>query len=146
MKPVAYRGGPPMVADLTDGRIPAGVTTLVSLLQHHRGGRVKLLMTTAPKRLKEASDVPTASELGYGGLEVTEWFAFFVKAGTAPAIIDAWNDQIRFVLADPLLKGELAQLGLAAQSSTPAELTARVASHLQEWKVRMKSVGLQPVM
>jgi tripartite-type tricarboxylate transporter receptor subunit TctC len=117
----------------------------VSLLQHHRGGRVKLLMTTSSNRLAVAKGIPTARELGYPGLEVVEWFAYFAKAGTAAPVIDEWNRLVRTVLDDGNLKGELAQLGLDVQSSTPHEVAARVASHQKEWKARMESVGMRPI-
>jgi tripartite-type tricarboxylate transporter receptor subunit TctC len=145
MKGVPFRGAAALVSDLADGRIPAGVSGMVSLLQHHRGGRVKLLMTTSSTRLDVAKGIPTARELGYPGLEVVEWFAFFAKAGTAPPAIDEWNRQLRNVLDDSNLQGELAQLGLAVESSTPQEVVARVISHQKEWKARMQSVGMQPI-
>ncbi len=145
MKGVPFRGAAGLVGDLADGRIPAAVSGMVSLLQHHRGGRVKLLMTTSSTRLAVAKGIPTARELGYPGLEVVEWFAFFAKAGTAAPLIDEWNRQVRTVLDDRNLKGELVQLGLDVESSTPQEVTARVVSHQKAWKARMESVGMQPI-
>jgi tripartite-type tricarboxylate transporter receptor subunit TctC len=146
MKAATYRGALPMVNDLADGKLPAAVSGIVSLLQHHRGGRLKLLMTTGAKRMAVAKEIPTARELGYPGLEVEEWFAYFVKAGTSTAIINAWNDQVRFVLEDRVLRSELEQIGLDVQTSTPQEVTARVIEHQKAWKTRMVSVGMQPVI
>lgn len=145
MKGVPYRGAAAMVGDLADGRIPAAVSGIVSLLQHHRGGRLKLLMTTGDKRLAVAKDIPTARELGYDGLEVIEWFAYFARAGTPAPLIAAWNNQIRNVLDDRNLQGELTQLGLDVESSTPQEVTARIVSHQKAWKARMEAVGMTPV-
>jgi len=145
MKGVPFRGAAAMVSDLADGRIPAAVSGIVSLLQHHRGGRLKLLMTTGDKRLAVAKEIPTTRELGYGGLEVVEWFAFFVRAGTAAPLIAAWNNQIGAILEDRNIQGELAQLGLEVQSSTPQEVTARIISHQKAWKARMEAVGMRSV-
>lgn len=145
MRGVTFRGASALVGDLADGRIPAAVSGIVSLLQHHRGGRIKLLMTTGDKRLAVARDIPTARELGYGALEVVEWFAYFARAGTAEPLIDAWNKQIRTVLDDRNLQGELAQLGLDVESSTPQEAVARIIGHRRAWKARMEAVGMSPV-
>jgi len=145
MKGVPFRGAAALVGDLADGRIPAAVSGMVSLLQHHRGGRVKLLMTTSSTRLAVAKGIPTARELGYPDLEVVEWFAYFAKAGTAAAVIDEWNRQVRTVLDDGNLRGELTQLGLDVETSTPQEVAARVVSHQKAWKARMQSVGMQPI-
>lgn len=145
MHAVTYRGTGPMVNDLAEGKIPAAVSGIVSLLEHHRGRRLKLLMTTGTKRLAVAKDIPTARELGFGGLEVDEWFAFFANVATPEPLIGEWNRHIRIVLADPNLVGSLAQIGMEAASSTPQEARDRVARHLKEWRERMVAVGIQPV-
>jgi tripartite-type tricarboxylate transporter receptor subunit TctC len=139
-----YRGIVPMVNDLADGKIPAAVSGIVSLLEHHRGRRIKLLMTTGANRLAVAKDIPTARELGFAGLEVTEWFGFFANPATPPPLIEEWNRQIRAVLEDPGVVGSLAEIGMAAGGSTPQEASDRVASHLKEWRARMRAVGITP--
>src|SRR5262249_26407756 len=74
LETVPYRGTAALVADLRDGRLPAAASGIVSLLEHHRGNRLRLLMTTGKKRLAVAPKIPTARELGYPDLEVVEWF------------------------------------------------------------------------
>lgn len=143
-EPASYRGASPMVNDLKDGRLSAAVSGLVSLLEHHRGGRLKILMTTAPKRLTVAPDIPTARELGHPDLEDLEWFAFFVSSRTPEPIVNEWNRQIRAVLADKGLQAELSQFGMMVETSTPQEAAARVAGHLKVWKDHMLSVGMAP--
>lgn len=144
MQAVSYRGTGPMVNDLADGRIPAAVSGIVSLLEHHRGRRLKLLMTTGPNRLDVAKDIPTARELGFPTLEVVEWFGFFASPGTPEPLIAEWNRHIHAVLSDASLVGSLAQIGMAAGSSTPQEAADHLARHLAEWRQRMMAVGLQP--
>lgn len=145
LEPVSYRGALPMVNDLVEGRLPAAVSGIVSLVEYHRGGRLRLVMTTSRKRLKVAPDIPTARELGLKKLEVVEWFAFFARAGTPEPVIDEWSRQIGAVLADPDLAAELAQMGMEAETSTPQETRERIASHLKEWNARMVAVGMSPV-
>jgi len=142
---VRYPGAAPMVHDLEAGSLPAAVSGIVSLLLHHRGGRLRLLMTTAPERLAVAPDIPTARELGVGGLQTVEWFGFFARAGTPQRLIDEWNRQLVAVMDNPAAGEELAQVGLQVTPSTPQELAARLAASLSDWRKRMTDVGLQPV-
>jgi tripartite-type tricarboxylate transporter receptor subunit TctC len=144
MRGVPYRGTGPMVNDLAEGRTPAAVSGIVSLLEHHRGRRLKLLLTTGPKRLTVAPDIPTVRELGFANLEVQEWFAFFANPSTPTPLIEEWNHHIRAVLEMREIVDALAQIGMEAGSSTPQEARDRVASHLGEWRKRMAAVGLQP--
>ena len=144
MHGVPYRGIVPMVNDLADGKIPAAVSGIVSLLEHHRGRRIKLLVTTGAKRLAGAKDIPTARELGFGALEVTEWFGFFANTATPQPLIEEWNRHIRAVLEDANLVGTLAEMGMEVGSSTPQEARERLALHLKEWRARMVAVGIAP--
>src|SRR5260370_1335136 len=144
LQTVAYRGALPMVNDLQSGRLPAGVTALTSLLEHHRGGRLRLLLTSGHQRLAIARDVPTAAELGYPDLEMTEWFGFFASSAVPAPLVAEWNRHLRDVLDDREARAELVSLGLDVETSTPAEFTARVAEYLRTWKRRLELVGMGP--
>ena len=58
LEPVSYRGPIAAVADVEQARIPATVNTVTSLLPAHRGGRVRILMTTGAKRLQSPTTFP----------------------------------------------------------------------------------------
>ena len=141
---VTYRGAVPMVNDLEEGRLPAAASGLPSLLAGHRGGRLKLLMVSGAKRLRVAPDIPTAAELGYPDLQMTEWFGVFAAPRTPVAIIEEWNRQFHHVLADRNVIDEFAHLGVEAESSTPQEMVARIEEHMKSWRARMEMVGLKP--
>src|SRR5260221_13220633 len=117
-----------MVPDLPEGRLPAAVTAATSFLQHHRGGALKLIMTSGPKRLRAAPDVPTARQLGVTALEMEEWYGFFASSATPAPVIEEWNRQLYGVLSDNEVVAERAQLGLNAAPSSPDEHTIRLAS------------------
>ncbi len=145
LEPVAYRGAYPLAKDLEEGRLPAAVSAVTSLLEHHRGGRLKLLLTSSTHRLRKAPDIPTARELGFPALEMREWFAFFAPPAMPRMLVDEWNRQLRGALSNPDLAGELAQFGLDVDLSSPEELASRVTSYLAAWSARMREAGVQPV-
>jgi tripartite-type tricarboxylate transporter receptor subunit TctC len=146
LEPVNYRGAVAAVADLEQSRIPASVNTVTSLLPSHRGGRVRILMTTGAKRLSVANDIPTASERGYPQLDMREWFAFFAPPATPKPIIAEWNRQLGLAMSDTAVGDALRPLGLEIETSTPEELGARVASHQKEWETRMRTAGMEPIL
>ncbi|MBS0224422.1 MAG: hypothetical protein JSR91_27190 [Proteobacteria bacterium] len=145
LQPVSYRGAVPMVADLQEGRIPASVNTVASLLPAHRGGLCRILFVTGDKRLAVAPDIPTAPELGYPWLDMVEWFAFFAAPATPAPLLASWNRMLRAVIEDPGVTGDLRPLGLTVETSTADALRARIEAHRRQWKERMKSAGLQPI-
>jgi tripartite-type tricarboxylate transporter receptor subunit TctC len=141
-QPIPYVGATPLANDLEDGRLPAAVSAITSLLQHHRGHRLKLLLTSGTHRLRAAGDIPTARELGYPQLETREWVGFFAPAETPIPIVEAWSREIGFTLANNEIKQELFQLGFDVVSSSPEELRTAVTSHLAEWKRRLEAAGI----
>jgi tripartite-type tricarboxylate transporter receptor subunit TctC len=140
----SYRSANPLVNDLKDGKLLSAASGLISLMEHHRSGRLRLLMITGPKRLANLPDVPTAGELGYPGLEDLEWFAFFMSSKTPPELITEWNRQIVATMADQGLGVELGEFGMARETSTPEEARDRVAGHLAMWRERMIKAGMKP--
>ncbi len=146
LQPVSYRGPVAAVSDLEQGRIPATVNTVTSLLPAHRGGRIRILMTTGARRLAVARDIPTSAELGYPKLDMDEWFAFFAPPATPPAIIADLNKKLSLAIGDGAVQDDVRPLGLEIETSTAEELAARVASHQKAWEARMKAAGMEPVL
>lgn len=142
---VPYTGARPLVADLEHGRIPAGTGGITSFLVPQRGGRLKILMSSADKRSAAAPNVPTALELGYPKLQQTNWYAFFAPPGTPAALVAAWTAELRAAIDSREVSEQLQQLGLHVETSTPAEMAARLASDFRNWKAVLDSLGMKPI-
>ena len=52
--------------------------TTSSAIGQIKGGKVRALAVTSPKRSPELPDVPTLAEAGFPGLEMTTWYGLFV--------------------------------------------------------------------
>ncbi|MCW5733196.1 MAG: hypothetical protein KIS73_03695 [Enhydrobacter sp.] len=142
LEPVHYRGVVPILGDLRDGRIPATVNTLTSLLPPHRGQRARIVMTTGPRRLSAAPGIPTALELGYPLLDMEEWFAFFASPRTPASLVAQLNRRLRSVIEDREIVELLKPLGLEVETSSSEELAALIATHRGDWQARLKATGI----
>lgn len=140
---VPYRGGRPLINDLRDNKISSGILSLPTALEFHRGGKVKIIITSAEKRLFFAPNLPTAFEVGRPNLVSTEWYGFFSCRGTPEPVVAEWNAQIRAVLGQKETAAELINVGIDVQTSTPEQLAARVDGTLELWKSRMAALGMQ---
>ena len=145
LEAVPYNGARPLVADLEQGRIPAGTGGITSFLVPQRGGRLKILLTSGAKRGATASKVPTVVELGFPKLVQSNWYAFFAPPGMQASLVAAWTAELRAVLESREVSEQLVQLGLTVETSTPAEMAARLASDFKEWKAALDSLGVKPV-
>ena len=143
LEAVYFKGASPMVADLEQGRIPAAASGITSLLQHHRGSRLRILVSSGGKRSKSASDIPTVVELGYPALELQNWYGFFGPAGLSPAVAAALERELRDTLEARETTELLTQLGLDVETSTGEECARRLAADLVRWQTSLDSLGLK---
>lgn len=143
LEAVYFKGASPLVADLREGKIPAGSGGLTSFLQHHRGSRLRILVTSDKTRGKAAPDIPTVAELGYPSLELQNWYGFFGPAGLPPDVAAAWERELRAVLDSRDVTEQLSQLGLDVQTSTGKECAERLAADMVRWRSLLDTFGLK---
>lgn len=143
LEPVYYRGVTAILGEMRDGRIPATVNTMTSLLPPHRGHRARILMATGTRRLAAAPNIPTAPELGYPSLDMEEWFAFFAPPGTPAPLVAQLNKRLRSVIDDREVTELLKPLGLEVDTGEPEELVTLIESHRRSWQLRMAATGVE---
>jgi tripartite-type tricarboxylate transporter receptor subunit TctC len=141
---VSYRGERPLMNDLQDNRLPAAIADLPSAIESHRGGKAKILITSADKRLPRLPKLPTAFEYGRPSLTTTAWYGIFTSPGTPEPLADLWNMHLRAVLAEPELASQLTNIGVGIQPSDPTELGQRVVETMKDARLKMLALGMQP--
>jgi tripartite-type tricarboxylate transporter receptor subunit TctC len=144
LEAVYFKGASPLVADVEQGKMPAATSGVTSLLQHHRGGRLRILVSSADKRSKIAPDIPTVVELGYPSLELQNWYAFFGPAGLSPEVAAAWERELRATIDSRDTAELLTQLGLDVETSTGEQCAKRLAADMVRWQTMLDSLGLKP--
>ncbi len=141
LEPVPYRGAAPLVADLQGGHVPAGCGGITDFLEHHRAGKVKVIFTSGQKPTTAAPEIPTVTQLGYPNISILGWYVFFAPPKTPPALIEAWGNELRAVLKMPEVEKKMTEFGLDVETSTPAEVSQRMAADLKRWKGILDSIG-----
>jgi tripartite-type tricarboxylate transporter receptor subunit TctC len=140
---IAYSGGPPAVTDLLGGRIAALVLPEGLLRQHHATRRIRVLATSGTTRSTYLPDVPSFVELGYTDLVVKEWFAFFAPGKTSKHTVASLSTALQQAIARPEVSATFAQAGMAAASSSPATLVARIALEQRYWKPVLQALAIK---
>src|SRR5690606_36298872 len=102
---------------------------------------VRIIATSGAEMTRFAPDVPTLAEQGLKDLVFSEWFGFYVPAGTPKAEIDKLNKYIREALKTSEVIDGLATMGLEAKGSTPEELRERLAADTKQWGEIVKAIG-----
>ena len=141
LKHAAYRGTQPAMLDLLGGNIAAVSGPIGDITQHLPTGKVRILGVSGAKRSRFAPDVPTYEEQGITNMTHSEWFAFFVAAGTPAPIVTRLSAAMKFALAQKDVIDGLSTFGLEAMSSTPGELTELIKKDTAKWAPIVKQVG-----
>ena len=144
LRHVPYRGSAPGIQDLLGGQVAAFTSPVGDYLPHLKGGKLRLLATSATTRTRFTPDVATYAEQGYKDLSFTEWYGFFLPPKAAPDVVQRAAAAIRAAVAAPEVVEAFAQLGLEAQSNSPAEMAKAVREENAAWAPVIKKVGFTP--
>ena len=140
---VPYRGAGPALNDLIPGRVDVMFNNTGAVTPLIQGGKLRALGVTSLKRLAALPDVPTVSEAGVPGFDVTAWYAMFVPARTPEAIIRKMHADTVTAVTDPDTKARLEQLGVGVVASSPEELRITLASEMAKWGTIIEEAGIK---
>jgi tripartite-type tricarboxylate transporter receptor subunit TctC len=142
---VPYRGAAPAMQDLIAGNIDYICDIVTTAKPQIEGGAVKALAILSPERSKVLPNVPTAREDGFDVSAYT-WNAFFLPAGTPPAIVAKLNEAMVTAMNTPNVRTTLESAGLKLVSpdrATPAYLDQFVRSELAKWAKPIEALGMK---
>jgi tripartite-type tricarboxylate transporter receptor subunit TctC len=142
---VPYRGAPDILIDLYGGRVASFVTALSNAVQPHLGGKMRVLVTTAPKRSALLPNVQTVAEAGFPQLTGVEWFGLFAPANTDAGRVAQLNAAVAKAMASDRIKEAFGKLVMEPTSSSPADFAKTIQADTDRWGVIAKRLNYQPV-
>ena len=142
---VPYKGGGPMMIDATAGHIPSAISSLPSMGPHVKGGKMRALAVTSPKRHPEFPDVPAVAELGVPGFAANAWWGLVAPARTPPEIVHRVHKVFVDVLRDPgVTESLVTQGGIVYELSTPEAFGRFMEGEIARWAKVVKDNGIKP--
>jgi tripartite-type tricarboxylate transporter receptor subunit TctC len=143
---VPYRGNAPALQDLIAKRIDLLFDSPATAMPLVRARGVKAYAVTAKSRLAAAPDIPTATEAGLSGFEISSWHAIWVPKDTPKQVIDRLNGALVHALADPAVRRHLADLGQdlpTRDEQTPEALGRLQRAEIERWWPVIKATGIR---
>jgi tripartite-type tricarboxylate transporter receptor subunit TctC len=108
-----------------------------------KGGKLRPIAITSPKRNPLTPDLPTLAEV-LPGYDITAWFAIVAPANTPKPIVDKLHAATAKALASAEVRDKLAGIGLAPMPMTPEELSRFIVSEVDNWTRLTKEAGIEP--
>jgi tripartite-type tricarboxylate transporter receptor subunit TctC len=140
---VAYKGGGPALTDLMGGRVQVMFDTAASAMPHVRGGRLRALAISGPKRSPEYPDLPTFAEAGLAAYDTNAWYSIHLPAGTPPDIVKRLNGELVAILRQPDVQERFKQLSTEPVGNSPEEFDAFVRAELAKYAQVIKQAGIK---
>lgn len=140
---VAYKGAGPAVAAMLAGETQVLTGTVASTIAYITAGRLRALAITGAKRSKVLPEVPTVAESGYPGFEADAWYGLLAPGATPKSIAERVRNEALKALQHADMQTAMARQGLAPETSTPAELAARIKTETGIWAGIIKDAGIR---
>jgi tripartite-type tricarboxylate transporter receptor subunit TctC len=141
---VPYKGSAPMVNDLLGGHIDTAFDNTPNVLPQVNADKLRALGVSSKTRSTLAANVPTVSEAGVSGYEVTVWFGIVGPAGMPPAIVRKLNTELNAILKMDDVKRRFDDQGVEAIGGTPSQFADHIRAEIQKWAKVVKDANIQP--
>lgn len=116
-----------------------GIATVNALV---KGGKLRLIAVTTPRRLAQFPDVPTVGESGLNGFEFNSWFALMAPANTPKPIVKQLHQEVSKALTDSTVREQLMGLGLTPRGTSPEELATALRAQLARYEALIKQANI----
>jgi tripartite-type tricarboxylate transporter receptor subunit TctC len=139
---IAYRGTAAALPDLFAGRLPAYFAASAELIEHHIGGKLRILATGGAQRSPLVPDVPTFRESG-ADIEATGWYGLYVPARTPAQAVRTLEKAITAAVRDSQIRARIEALGFRPTGTTAEELRQIQRAEFDHWAGVVNASGLK---
>ena len=143
MAHIPYKGAGQAITDLIGGQVQFFFSSASAIMSHVKGGRVKALAVSSPRRLAALPNVPTVAEAAVPGFDFSLWGGYFAPRQTPDAVVGRLNEEINKVLAEPDLRARFEAEGSAIEPMTAARFESFVRAEIDKYAKLVKTTGAQ---
>jgi len=142
MTHIPYKGGSgQMVTDLVAGHVQLASIGLPPSMEYVKAGRLRAIAVTSAKRSPLLPDVPTVSEAGLPGFEVTSWYGIFAPAALPGNLVAKVNGDVAAILQAPDLRERLQRMDADPSPLSPEDFARFVREEIAKWAKVVKASG-----
>jgi tripartite-type tricarboxylate transporter receptor subunit TctC len=142
---VPYRSGGQMLNDLMAGQVDYAFDMAPSSMSFLKvtPPKMRALAVANDKRLSSLPDVPTFAELGYKGMEISNWFGIVAPKGTPEAIVNKLNAAVNKALQDPEMAQRITGPGNIIAGGSPKVFVDHINAETERWTKLIKDKNIK---
>jgi tripartite-type tricarboxylate transporter receptor subunit TctC len=143
VKFIPYVSGPEGIAGVMRGDVQIFVDAPTIIAPQVKTGNLKALAVTGRSRDEQLPGVPTIAEAGLPAAEAEAWIGLVAASGTPGAIVVRLNRELAAVLADPVIRRQLAVISFTPMSGSPEDFRKLIADDHARWRPVIEQAGIQ---
>ncbi|HEY9321468.1 MAG TPA: tripartite tricarboxylate transporter substrate binding protein [Achromobacter sp.] len=140
---IPYKGTGPALNDLLGGQVSMSFTDILTALPYIKAGKLRAIGLASAQRSEALPDLPTLSEQGLQGYDVSVFFGIVAPKDTPADVVNTLNQAFKTALSDPTIKQTLRSQGIVeAQDQTPQGLAAFITTEVPKWRELITSANV----
>ncbi|HET9577316.1 MAG TPA: tripartite tricarboxylate transporter substrate binding protein [Usitatibacter sp.] len=140
---VPYKGGSQIMNDMLGGHVQVGFTSVLTVLQHYKSGKLRVLGVSGTARSPNMPDIPTVIEAGLPGYDPMAWYGLYAPRGTPKEVTEKIQREVASIAALPDVKERLVELGAQPVASTPEQFTRFTVAEYTKFAKIIKDAGIK---
>jgi tripartite-type tricarboxylate transporter receptor subunit TctC len=127
---VPYKGSPEAIQDTIAGRTAFYMAPLDAALGQLKEGKLGAFGVSSAKRAEVVPDIPTLSEAGLTGYDLSLWFGMWARAGTPAAVVQRLNAQVNAIAQGKDVREQFGKIGIATAPMSTDEFAKFVRAQM----------------
>ncbi len=140
---VPYKGSGQSIVDLVAGHVQLNFDSVPPVLPHVRTGRLRALAVTSQKRFSILPDIPTVTESGVAGFDLSTWWGLVAPAAVGKDIVARLEAETVKLLRQPDVREKIAFAGADTVGNTAEEFAAFIRAERAKYARIVKDANIR---
>lgn len=139
---IPFKGGGPAMADVIAGNTQITMGSLLQLVPHIQGNRLRLLAVGSAKRNGAFPNTPTVAET-VPGYEANNWWGILAPAGVTPAMVRTLEAAVAKVVKTPDMQKKFDSQGAEVLYMNSATYGKFIKAETTKWSKVVRDAGIK---
>jgi tripartite-type tricarboxylate transporter receptor subunit TctC len=139
---IPYKGGNQGLLDTVGGQVNMMISTILSLSQHIKSGRLRGLAITTATRNAAWPDMPTVAEAALPGYQSIAWYGLVGPRGLPPPVLKKLSEEVSRIIKSKTVTENLTAQGADPVGNSPAEFGAFIRAETKRYEKVVRDAGV----
>jgi len=140
---VPYKGSGQSLIDLLAGQVQLNFDSIPPVLPHVKSGKLVALAVTSSRRFALLPAIPSLSESGLPGFDMSTWWGIVLPAGVNREIAAKLHDATVRILQQPDVRETMAGVGAETVGNSPDEFAAFIRNERAKYAKVIKDANIK---